>query len=150
MKYFDKEAKAEYVMRSTLVKSADAIVTKAYRAAGFGGDIKIEPESYQYLMRVSIKDMFDGRLPGGQESDEHRIGDTILLKYNDENSLFEINLLLRLNGMTGITMRVMHYEDGQVYVFDHEKNEWSLFTGDNESGGEWSVSLEDEAEEGNE
>ena len=127
MKRFDEKAKAEYVMRSTLVKSADALVKKAYEAAGFSGDIKMETESYQYLVKVNIKDMFDGKLPGGTPSDERRIGDTMALKYNDENKAFEIELLLTLNGRTGISMRVLHYEDGSVYIFDHEKDEWSLY-----------------------
>ena len=57
IKFFDEKAKAEYVMRSTLVKSADAMVKKAYEAAGFSGEIRMEPESYQYLVKVNIKDI---------------------------------------------------------------------------------------------
>ena len=133
IKFFDEKAKAESVMRSTLVKSADAMVKKAYEAAGFSGEIRMEPESYQYLVKVNIKDMFDGKLPGGVQSDEMRIGDTMALKYNDENKAFEIQLLLTLNGKTGIGMRIMHYEDGSVYLFDHESGEWSLYLPDGQS-----------------
>ena len=129
-KRFNKEAKAEYVMRSTLIKEADAIVQKAYEAAGFSGEIRIDPDSYAYLMSVSIKDLFDGKLPGGSPSDEHRLVDQILLRYNDEQNLFEISLLLRISGSQGISMRILHYEDGSVYLFDHEKGEWSLFVPD--------------------
>lgn len=125
-RFFDKEAKAEYVMRNTLINQADAMVKKAYEITGLKGEIKIEPESYKYLMGINIKDMFDGKLPHGQESDENRVGDTMILKYNDEDKAFEISLLLQLSP-NGITMRVMHYEDGSVYVYDHEGNSWSLY-----------------------
>jgi|GEM_PF-2779683 len=126
MKYFDNKAKAEYVMRNTLMNQADTMVKKAYEAAGFRGEIKIDPDSYRYFMSINIKDMFDGKLPGGRPTDENRVGDRMILRYNDESRLFEISLLLQLSGQSGISMRIMHYEDGSVYIFDHEKNSWYL------------------------